>query len=415
MSVDSGIREYQEGRDLEAVKRIWYEVGWIENAEQAEFLADVLAVGHCLTATVDGAAECAVHITPGSIWLGARELPMSAVTAVTTSRVGRRMGFAQRLTACQLARGAEGGAVVSALGMFDQGFYDRVGFGSGSYQHFFAFDPATLRVEAPHRPPARLTKEHWREVHQALCARLKNHGACVLDPPEVIKADLGWSTNGFGLGYFDAGELTHFLWLRDEEDSEHGPYEVQYLAYRDRDQLLELFALLRSLGDQVSTILMEEPAHVQLQDLLSQPLRHRRNTRGSKHANQHLSASQWQLRVLNVPACVARYHALGHVEFNADIHDPVQALLDTSPQQSAWRGAGGSYRVNLGPSSEAVPGSDPALPTLRASIGAFSRLLFGIASASNLAATDALSGPPELLAALDEAVTVRACVTGWEF
>ena len=32
----------------------------------------------------------------------------------------------------------------------------------------------------------------------------------MLDPPEVTKADLGWSTNGFGLGYFDGAELTHF-------------------------------------------------------------------------------------------------------------------------------------------------------------------------------------------------------------
>ena len=46
---DTRIRVYDEGRDLKAIERIWFECGWLESAEQAKYLPDVLAVGHCLT------------------------------------------------------------------------------------------------------------------------------------------------------------------------------------------------------------------------------------------------------------------------------------------------------------------------------------------------------------------------------
>ena len=40
------------------------------------------------------------------------------------------------------------GALVAGLGMFDQGYYDKLGFGSGAYSHRVAFDPARLSVKA---------------------------------------------------------------------------------------------------------------------------------------------------------------------------------------------------------------------------------------------------------------------------
>ena len=66
------------------------------------------------------------------------------VTAVTTSRIARKQGFARVMTARQLAEAAENGAEVAALGMFDQGFYDQVGFGTGGYEHSIRFDPARI-------------------------------------------------------------------------------------------------------------------------------------------------------------------------------------------------------------------------------------------------------------------------------
>ena len=92
-------RTYEEDRDLKAIERIWFECGWLENAEQAAGLKDFLSVGDCLTATIADEAECAVHIAPGSMCYLEEKLEMCAVMAVTTSRVARKQGFAQRLTA----------------------------------------------------------------------------------------------------------------------------------------------------------------------------------------------------------------------------------------------------------------------------------------------------------------------------
>ena len=410
MDPDTLIRVYDEGRDLKAIERIWFECGWLESDEQARYLPDVLSVGHCLTAALDDSAECMVHISPGHMYLASAPLEMCAVTAVTTSRIGRKQGLAQQLTALQLANGARGGAAVAALGMFEQGFYNRVGFGSGSYRHHFSFDPATLRLDVPYRTPRRLTAEHWREMHGALHGRLLNHGACVLTPPELLKADLCWSDDGFGLGYFDEDELSHFMWLKGE--GEHGPYEVEYIAYRSRSELLELLNVLKSLGDQISMVEMEETAHLQLQDVLRQPMRNRRNTEGSSYANEHESLAEWQLRVLDVPACVGAYRAPGHdVAFNLALTDPLRDYLPGD----GWCGVGGDYVVRVGASSSAEPGTDPSLPTLEAGVAAFSRLLFGIVSASNLSASDELGGPDGLLGDLDGAFVLPRAVPGWEF
>jgi hypothetical protein len=52
--------------------------------------------------------------------------------------------------------------------------------------------------------------------------------------------------------------------------------------------------------------------------------------------------------------------------------------------------------------STAVSGKDNNLPTLSASVGAFTRMWLGVRPPSGLAVTDQLSGPPELMAALDQ-------------
>ncbi len=80
------IRPYEEARDLNAVKRIWYEIGWIEDAEQAKYLKDVLRVGRSLVAMIDHEAECLVHTVPGQIRCFVEVLDMCAITAVTTRR-----------------------------------------------------------------------------------------------------------------------------------------------------------------------------------------------------------------------------------------------------------------------------------------------------------------------------------------
>ncbi|GIT39441.1 MAG: hypothetical protein Ct9H300mP8_06370 [Gammaproteobacteria bacterium] len=57
------------------------------------------------------------------------------------------------------------------------------------------------------------------------------------------------------------------------------------------------------------------------------------------------------------------------------------------------KGISGDYVVTLGENSFAESGNSPNLPTLSASVGAFSRMWFGIRDASSLVLTDTLDGP----------------------
>ncbi len=415
------IRPYEEARDFDAVKRIWYETGWIDSETAAGYLKGFLSINNCLTGVLDDTAECLVIATPGSIRYEDEDLRMCAVTAVTTSRVARKQGMAQQLTALQLAASVETGDEVAVLGMFDQGFYDRVGFGTGSYIHTIKFDPASLLVRSGFRPPQRLTKDDWKDVAAAMHARKRGHGGASLNDPQVLKAELGWSMkeNGFGLGYYGGSEggseggsdLTHFMWFVTEA-VEHGPYSVVLYAYQNSEQLMELLALLKSLGDQVSMVEMQEPPDVQLQTLLKQPFRHRRNSKASAFANQHITSAWWQIRVLDVAACVAKRHWSGEeVTFNLELKDPVEPML----QDCNWQGCGGEYHVTLGARSVAERGHREGLPLLSASVNAFSRLLFGIAPATSLVITDDIQASPELFARLDEALLLPAMCLGWDF
>ena len=56
-----------------------------------------------------------------------------------------------------------------------------------------------------------------------------------------------------------------------------------------------------------------------------------------------------------------------------------------------------------------------SLPTLKASVGAFTRLWLGVLSANGLAVTDQLSGPPDLLGELDRAFLLPQPHPDWDF
>ena len=139
--------------------------------------------------------------------------------AVTTSRVARKQGLAGRLTAQAIALDVADGAAVSALGIFEQGFYNRLGFGNGSYEHWIRFDPATLQVSSPARSPKRLTREHARQMFDAIQRRTRGHGAINLHSPSYLESELIWDKSDFGLGYFDGedGALSHFIWFNAKE------------------------------------------------------------------------------------------------------------------------------------------------------------------------------------------------------
>lgn len=289
-----------------------------------------------------------------------------------------------------------------------------VSFSSVSYEHTFNFDPAQLQLPIRPRIPRRITKDDWAQAHAALLNRQRGHGSVNIFPPHVFEAEMSWTPGGFGLGYADNpdGTLSHFFW--GSSKGEHGPYRISFMAYQNWEQFLELMGLIRNLGDQVRAVRMREPRDIQLQDLLAQPFRFEQVSCNSPYKNSTEAYAFWQLRINNLPDCLAKTHlpACEPVQFNATISDPIAEFL---PDDAPWRGIGGEYVVTLGANSAAERGNDPALPTLTASAGAFARLWLGVRSASGLAVTDELSASPKLLAALDGVLCLPAPHFEWEF
>jgi GNAT superfamily N-acetyltransferase len=408
-----GFRIYEVDRDREAVVRIWREVGWIEDEAHEKALDVFLEGGRSLVADLDGAAECMVNTHPATMRYLEEEIPLCCVTGVTTSRIARKRGLATELLADALQRCVADGAQVAALGVFDQGFYDRLGFGTADYVRTCTFDPAQLTVGETAPTPRRLTPDNWLSVHRARMDRHRTHGAVTLLSPEITHAEMLWSDGGFGLGYVgDDGTLTHHVWL-SAKNVEDGPYRVEWATYRSREELLELLALIKGLADQIHTVRMREPGGIQFQDLLRRPFRSQRVTTGSKNPHQMTASAHHQVRILDIAACLARSRVEGDsTRFNLVLSDPIEAHL---PSTSGWRGVGGEYTVALGRSPSVDRKLTDGLPTLRASVGAFSRLWLGVRPASGLAWTDDLSGPAELLSDLDRAFRLPAPTTDWDF
>ncbi len=184
-------RDYIPEKDRKAAHRIWSEVGWLEKGKEEPMDATV-ECGRALVAQVNGEAECLVISSPGAIRYLDETLPFAGVTGVTTSRIARKRGLAGRLTARLVAADAAEGALVSGLGIFDQGYYDKLGFGAGNYEHWLSFDPALLQVPSQGRIPRRLTEKDWQVVHASRVARHQGHGAITFTPAEITKAEMSW-------------------------------------------------------------------------------------------------------------------------------------------------------------------------------------------------------------------------------
>ncbi|MBN1483694.1 MAG: hypothetical protein JXA37_03145 [Chloroflexia bacterium] len=406
-------RTYDPEKDQEAVHRIWRETGWLQE-DQEEIMDLELAAGRTLLACLRGEPECLVSTMPGHLRYLEEDLPFAAVIAVTTSRIARRRGLAGRLTAQAVALDATEGALVAGLGMFEQGYYNQLGFGTGGYELWAGFDPARIRTPVKPRLPERIDQDDWAEVHACRLARRRGHGACNLLPPASTRAEMQRSKKGFGLGYHNGadGSLSHFFWC-EPRDVERGPYSIYALSYQRGEQFLELLALLRNLGDQVRLVRMREPPGIQLQDLIDKPFKQRQVSQGSKFESTMRATAYWQMRICDLPGCLARTHLPGEpVRFNLQLHDPIERYLGES---APWRGQSGDYVVTLGPASIAETGTDRSLPRLRASVGAFSRLWLGVRPADGLAITDELAGPVELLQKLDRLLRLPQPKPDWDF
>lgn len=408
-------RDYDPETDNRAIRRIWKEVGWLKDVETDGTLVDSILgdADEVLVATIDKDPECAVIGVNGDMRYLDEALSLGAVAGVTTSHISRKLGFAGDLTARLLARQAAAGNDISVLGMFDQGFYDKLGYGTGTYEHLVRFDPMTLTVSTSFRPPKRLHVRDYEMIHEAIGGRQRGHGGVVIYSPQLTRADLGFTPDPFGLGYYDGEDksLSHFIW--GSASGQHGPYNIKIIAWQKPGQLLELLALIKSLGDQVNQVSMLEMSEIQLQDLLKQPIRTRRATHGARFANESQSLAFWQLRILNLESCLGKTHLnTPALEFNLDLTDPVEHYLEASEN---WRGIAGRYIVRFGEESGATPGHSKKLPTLTASVNAFSRMWLGIRSASSLAITDKLAADQDLLVRLDASLRLPKPHTGLDF
>jgi predicted acetyltransferase len=405
-------RKYDSAKDKKATHRIWQECGWIEgDKKETDALDTFVRVSDGWVWEVKGSAEALTISTPARYRHTGTDLSMAAITGVTTSRVARGRGAAGGTLARALAAAGKAGVAVAGLGMFEQGYYNKFGFGNGSYESFYRFDPAWLRRFEKPAPPVRLGPKDWKAIHSSRLQRMKHHGAVDLIPPEISKCELAWVKNPFGLGYKKNGTLTHFF-VAHTEDVEQGPYYVEWLVYENLDQLRELISLIRSLGDQVRSVRLRELPWLQIQSIVEKPFQLMTISNKGRFESRLAGEAYWQLRILDVEACVAALSVTTPLRFTLSLDDPIRKRL---PDSAKWKGCGGTYVVELGERSSAKRGKDADLPVLEATVNDFTRFWMGSASAATLAAFDSFRAPHSLIAALDETVRLPKPYPDWDY
>jgi hypothetical protein len=413
-------RAYDPERDFEALFRLYREAGWAKDTErEREGVATYAACGRLVVADQGGGVESFASTHLGRMLHIDSELPLSVVSGVITGQVARRRGLARRLTAEAIAADAvEHEAAVAILGIFDQGFYDRLGFGTGPYDAYAAFDPAEISVkERPLGPPVRLDADDWERVHAARLARRPVHGSIVIDDPRWTRQELLRRESIIALGFEDPenGAITHQL-CAIPQGGTSGAWHVLWFTYSTPRQMRELMALLASMADQLKLIRLIEPAGLQIQSLVRRPFRRRGLSVGSQLEAASRVFAWWQARILDLEACVAATRLTGSesLTFGLVLSDPVGEYL-CAATRARWPGVAGEWTVTLGPESRAERGVSGGLPLLKTSVGTFTRLWLGSARAADLAflAPD-LEAPPDLLARLDDVLRLPPPRPDWD-
>ncbi len=393
-------RPFDVNRDAAQVARLWVEAGWLDPIpNEHKAFGIFMAAADSSVVEVDGHAECVLSTLNGTIRLIDEDIPVFVVAMAATGRIMRKRGLALSLVGDAIAREAEAGVPLSMLGMFEQGAYDKLGFGTGAYQTWHQFSPAQLSVPVPTRKISRLGLDDWERIHASRRSRKLHHGAVNIDHPAATHRRMLVTQEGFGLGFVDdAGRLTHHFWI--EPDGDRGPYDINWLAWQNGEQLRELLGLIKMLEDQVLAVRLMEPPGCQIQSMLRNPFGARRETSGSRFAHSITARAWWQARICNLEAFVSALRIpTADFSFNVRLTDPIAKYLGSGRK---WRGLAGDWTLHLGKESHARSGATPDRPQLRCSVNSLSRLLLGVGPASGLAVTDpGFSAPAMLLQQLD--------------
>lgn len=394
------VESYDSKLHLESCTRIWREVSWLPDwPTGVAAMERYFRENPCLVAEIDGEVEGMAVAVPGTLRHLESGIPFLAVTSVTVGNAGRKRGLGTLVTGEATARGASEGCLVAGLGIFEQGYYNRLGYGNGPYNRIVTFCPSDLPRDLPYpERVCRLGHENLEEVYGNVCGRMPCHGQATLGK-SFYDAELQWESKSVGLGCRDTdGLLTHHVWYTPS--GERGPHRVSWLCYRSGRELLELLGLIRSLGDQVDLMTMEEPPHIQFQDLMKTPMRSMRMLAGDGKRVGMRAFSYTQARILDLPGVLAKTSLpRGEVAFNLSINDPISGIIS---DRYGWKGCAGDYTVVLGPQCSAETGHTRGLDGMSAGIGAFTRLWLGVRPPSVLALTDEIKAPGRLLQGLDE-------------
>ncbi len=406
----STIRPFDLDRDKEQGLQTWRDAGWIGDKSDEGIYDAFVEDADGIVAEVNGRVEVLCLRNLASVRYLAHDVPASLIAAVTAGRPARGQGMASRCSARLVADAAVEGAILSYLGVFDLGYYDKLGFGTGSPMTFLTIDPVSLNCPRLTRAPVRLTKEDAAEMHARRLHRERHHGS--INFPDLSRTRAEMASGSFGLGFRDdAGTLTHHMWVK--EKGEHGPYRIKWMVYENAEQLHELLSVVASWRDQVHGVRFYELPDVQMHDLIRTPFAHWRRKRKGEFDPKPESFPWWQGRINDVPAAIAHSSIRdASLRFVLDLTDPIAHYLDDHP----WQGVAGTYIIELGSTSTATrtTAPDPSLPVLSTSVNAFTRLWLGVAKASSLSRTTDLKGSAELLASLDELWQVPTPMVDWD-
>jgi len=389
--------------DIEGMLPLWRDAGWDQDGENAEGEARRHLTDATSYVAVDSAGICSAAVAmEGTFQCLDTALPLSAVTAVLTASYARKKGHAARLLARLLAAERERGAVVAALGVFDQGYYNRTGFGNAARDNVIVINPAALRTPAAARdalndPDVRIVPLSLRDsdaLYAADLRRYKHHGSCTITKAGYIAGALeriGKKMLGLGIMYKGA-LVAHFVAQRVSEDK----LDILWLIADTLPHYIQLFELIHRLSDQLEQVKMIVPPDIEIYDLIHRPLQSGVIFHGHSFDDLYF----WQLRILDLPRAIAsislpRAHP---VRFALTIHDPIARYLATE-----WQGLAGEYTVTLGEHSECRIGAEHALPRLEATINAFSRFWVGAASLRALSISDHFRADARLIDELTRA------------